>query len=77
MDDSQASQSQQNEHEQFLKPMLPITAIKKQTATDSDQIPQSKANIAKQQQEIDLRYTEPDWARIPRSSIDNFYIEVF
>ena len=67
---------QQNEHEQFLKPMLPIAAIKKQTATDSDQIPEPKANIAKQQ-EIELRYTEPDWARIPTSSSDDFYIEVF
>lgn len=57
----------------FLIPQLPSAAIEKKS--EEHQLPITSTNIGKQ--EIELRYTEPNWARVPPASeSDRFYIEV-
>jgi hypothetical protein len=72
------------ESDLFLKPALPLNTTssvlspKREAADngDNEEVSTDISSKMDKQLEIEMRYNEPIWARMPTSSRDNYYIEV-
>lgn len=61
----------------FKEPVLPLSSS---SSIETDKIKTEESteenNSAEERQQLDFRYQEPIWAKIPTSSKNDYYIEV-